>query len=163
MSMKSLALKTGALALAAGIAFGGAFSPADAAGRVKVGVLSCTVSPGVGMLIGSSKRLSCDFQPSDGRHERYSGRINKLGLDVGFTTGGVLVWGVFAPAGYSRHALAGHYGGASAEASLVAGVGANALVGGSNRSFTLQPFSVQGNTGVNLAAGITSLDLYASK
>jgi hypothetical protein len=115
------------------------------------------------MIIGSSKHLSCDFAPSDGRHEHYTGDINKIGLDVGFTTGGVLVWGVFAAANASRHALAGHYAGASAEASLIAGGGANVLVGGSNKSFALQPFSVQGNTGVNLAAGITGLNLHAAR
>src|SRR6185295_11160107 len=117
-------------AVAAGIAMAGTVGTADAA-RVKLGVLTCNVSPGVGMIIGSSKRLSCDFAPSDGRREHYRGTINKLGLDVGFTNGGVIVWGVFAAdPSYSRHALAGRYGGASAEASLVAGVGANALVGG---------------------------------
>ena len=90
--------------------------------------------------------------------------ISKLGLDIGFTKRGVIVWGVFAPtSGYKRHALAGHYGGASAQASLVAGLGANVLVGGSGRSFALQPFSVSGQTGVNLAVGIAGLDLYAAR
>ena len=163
MSLKFAAAKAGALVLSAALVLATVAGPVSAAARVKVGVLTCNVSPGVGLIIGSSKRLSCDFSPSDGRHEHYRGTINKVGLDIGFTAGGVLVWGVFAPSNYSRHALAGSYGGASAEASLIAGGGANLLVGGSGKSFALQPLSVQGNAGVNLAAGITGLRLYASR
>jgi hypothetical protein len=76
------------------------------AGGVKVGVLTCQVAPGVGLVLGSSKRVSCDFSPNGFKTEHYSGRITKLGVDVGFTTGGVIVWGVFAAhEGYSRYAL----------------------------------------------------------
>jgi hypothetical protein len=134
------------------------------AASVKVGVLECSVAPGVGMIVGSSKRVSCTFTPTGRKAERYSGRITKIGIDVGFTKGGAIVWGVFAPtSGYQRHALAGHYAGASAQATLVAGLGANVLVGGSNKSFALQPFSISGQTGVNLAVGVAGLDLYAAK
>jgi hypothetical protein len=136
----------------------------EASARVKVGVLTCNIAPGVGLIIGSSKGVSCDFSPTGSRSERYTGSIDKLGLDVGVTGGGVIEWLVFAAhSGYSRYALAGSYAGASAEASLVVGLGANALVGGSDRSFALQPFSVQGQTGVNLAVGVTSLVLNAAR
>jgi hypothetical protein len=159
MSMKSW-IMSAVVATSVGVV--GSVVPAAAA--VKVGVLTCRVAPGVGLLVGSSKRVSCDFSPTGYKAEHYSGRISKLGVDVGFTTGGVIVWGVFAPhAGYSRNALAGHYGGATAEATFVAGLGANALVGGSGRSFALQPFSVTGQTGLGIAAGIAGLDLYASR
>jgi hypothetical protein len=133
-------------------------APATAA--VKVGVLTCHVSAGVGMLVGSSKGVDCDFAPTGSKAERYTGRISKLGVDVGFTTSGVIVWTVFAAhGGYSHGALAGHYAGATAEATVAVGLGANALVGGSGRSFALQPFSVTGQTGLNVAAGIAGLDL----
>jgi Protein of unknown function (DUF992) len=132
----------------------------EASARVKLGVLTCQIAPGVGLVLGSSKGVSCDFSPTRMQPEHYVGRINKLGIDIGVTGGGAIVWVVFAAhSGYSRYALAGSYGGASAEASLVVGLGANALVGGSGRSFALQPFSVQGQTGVNLAVGVTSLVL----
>jgi hypothetical protein len=70
-------------------------------------------------------------------------------------------WLVLAPtkSGYGPGALAGDYAGASAEASAVVGAGANVLVGGSDRTFTLQPVSVQGQTGVNVAVGVTSFHL----
>jgi hypothetical protein len=56
-------------------------------------------------------------------------------------------------------ALQGHYGGVTASATVGVGVGANALIGGSHRTITLQPLSIEGNTGVNVAAGIGTLDL----
>ena len=141
-----------------------AFGTGEAVARAKVGVLTCNVAPGIGYLVASSKRLSCSFSPSSGgKAEHYSGRISRVGIDVGVTGSGVIVWGVFAPeAGYySRGALAGHYGGASAQATLVAGLGANALIGGGARSFALQPFSVTGQIGANFAVGVTGMDLYA--
>jgi hypothetical protein len=70
-------------------------------------------------------------------------------------------WLVLAPtkSGYGPGALAGDYTGASAQATAVVGAGANVLVGGSDRTFTLQPISVQTQTGVNVAAGVTSFHL----
>ena len=159
MSMKSWII-VAVVATVVGVA--GSVAPAAAA--VKVGVLTCRVAAGVGLVLGSSKRVSCDFSPTGYTTEHYSGRISKLGVDIGFTTSQVIVWGVFAAhEGYSRYALAGHYGGATAEATLVAGLGANALVGGSGRSFALQPFSVSGQTGLNIAAGIAGLELSAAR
>ncbi len=148
-----------AVALAAAALAGAA--PADA-GYVKTGLLTCKVAPGVGMIIGSSKGMSCTFQPDFRAPELYGGRIDKLGLDVGVTGETVIVWAVLAAArGYPVGALAGTYVGASAEASVVVGAGANVLVGGSNRSFALQPLSVQGQTGLDFAVAISSLDLWS--
>jgi hypothetical protein len=155
MSVRSSAIPA---LLAAAIGIAGPVAPAAAA--VKVGVLTCHVAAGVGLLVASSKGVSCDFAPQGFAAERYTGRISKLGVDIGFTTSGVIVWVVFAAhGGYSHYALAGHYAGATAEATVAVGLGANALVGGSGRSFALQPFSVSGQTGLGVAAGIAGLDL----
>ena len=94
-----------------------------------------------------------------GPREVYTGSITKFGLDLGATTGGEMVWAVDAPTTRTFGALAGHYGGASGEATVGAGVGANVLVGGSNRTVTLQPVSVQGQGGLNLAVGVSELSL----
>ncbi len=140
------------------LTFGGA--PARAQEYVKSGVLTCSVSGGVGLIITSSKALSCTFQPDFSGPEHYTGTIHKYGLDIGVTSGSVIVWAVLSSiSGYPVGALAGNYGGVSAEASVVVGVGANALLGGSNKAFALQPLSVQGQVGLNIAAGITSLEL----
>jgi hypothetical protein len=127
----------------------------------KVGTLNCDISAGMGMIIASQKGVSCTFTPTQGRRpEVYLGTISKFGIDIGATSGGRMVWAVFAPTtARARGALAGTYAGATAEATVGAGVGANALVGGSDRTITLQPLSVQGQTGLNLAVGVGGLTL----
>jgi hypothetical protein len=129
----------------------------------EVGRLECIIHGGVGMIVGSSKKLNCTYTPSDPNipKEDYVGHVNKFGLDVGVTGKSVMQWLVLAPtkSGYGPGALAGNYAGASAEATAVVGAGANVLVGGSDRTFTLQPVSVQAQTGVNVAAGVTSFHL----
>lgn len=146
-----------ALLAAAAVADSGAV---DAQPGVKIGVLNCKVSGGAGFVIGSSKQLDCIFE-GPGRTEPYFGRVNKFGLDVGATSNGAIAWAVLAPttSAFAPGALAGTYAGLSGEATVGVGVGANALVGGSNRSFTLQPLSVGSQQGLNLALGIASLTL----
>jgi hypothetical protein len=146
----------------AGVAISGlALMPASAqANRVKVGTLSCDISAGLGFIVASQKQVRCMFTPSaPGPREAYFGTITKVGVDLGATGGGELVWNVYAPTSRRFGALAGHYVGTNAEASVGVGGGANFLVGGSNRTITLQPFSVQGQTGLNLAVAVASLDL----
>jgi hypothetical protein len=147
-----------AIAIAAALA---APLPASAqANRNKAGTLTCDISAGIGMIIASKKRVTCIFTPSQpGVREVYTGSITKFGLDIGATAGGEMVWAVFAPSDRKFGALSGEYGGASAEATVGAGVGANVLVGGSDRTVTLQPLSVQDQTGLNLAVGVAGLEL----
>ena len=100
------------------------------------------------------------FTPSQpGPKEVYVGSITKFGLDLGATAGGEMVWAVYAPTTRKFGALAGNYGGATAEATVGAGLGANVLVGGSDRTVALQPVSVQGQAGLNVAAGVADLRL----
>ena len=135
-------------------------APATAQDRIAVGSLTCDVSAGIGVIIGSRREVACTFAPSrPGPVEFYSGYISKLGIDIGVTTGGVMVWLVFAPTSRRIGELAGTYVGASGEATVAVGVGANVLIGGSNRTVTLQPVSVTGQTGLNIAAGVAELDL----
>ena len=128
--------------------------------NVQAGTLVCNLSGSIGMIVASRKVIACSFRNARGNVELYDGVIVRLGLDVGATTGGQMVWAVFAPSGrIDRFALAGAYGGASGEATVGAGLGANILIGGSNRSIALQPVSFQGQTGINLALGVASLEL----
>ena len=128
--------------------------------HTKVGALTCDISAGIGLIITSKKDVTCMFTPSQpGAREVYTGSISKFGLDIGATTGGEMVWAVDAPTNRRFGALAGHYTGATGEATVGAGVGANVLVGGSNRTVSLQPLSVQGQAGLNLAAGVAELTL----
>jgi Protein of unknown function (DUF992) len=149
-----------AAALAAAVALPAPAGAAQRPTRTKVGTLTCDISAGIGVIIASKKDVRCMFTPArPGRREVYVGSISKFGLDLGATTGGEMIWAVYAPSNRRFGALAGHYVGATAEATVGAGVGANVLVGGSNRTVTLQPLSVQGQTGLNVAAGVAGLDL----
>jgi hypothetical protein len=132
--------------------------------RTKAGTLTCDISAGIGLIVASKKNVACLFTPiAPGPREVYMGAISKYGLDIGSTSGGEMVWSVFAPSNKKFGALAGRYGGASAEATVGAGVGANVLVGGSDRTVTLQPVSVQGQTGLNLAIGVAGLELHPAR
>ena len=135
-------------------------APASADAAVKIGTLRCDVAGGLGLIITSSKEMRCFFSSPHGYREGFYGTIRKFGLDLGATSRGVLAWAVFAPTAGPRHgALAGDYVGADASVAVGAGVGANALVGGFDRSFTLQPLSIEMQSGFALAAGVASLSL----
>jgi Protein of unknown function (DUF992) len=151
-------LSAAAVAVAAAIALP---IPASAqANRTKVGTLTCDISGGIGLIITSKKDLTCMFTPAQpGPREVYVGSITKFGLDLGATAGGEMVWSVYAPTTRKFGALAGDYGGATAEATVGAGLGANVLVGGSDRAVALQPVSIQGQAGLNVAAGVAELRL----
>jgi hypothetical protein len=131
-------------------------------GGVKIGYLSCDIGEGGGYLLGSAKELSCVFHSSHGHHsDQYTGVVKKLGIDLGYTAEGRLVWAVFAPtAGYHRGSLRGVYVGAAAEATLGAGLGANVLLGGTGGSIQLQPISVSGQLGLNVAAASATVTLH---
>jgi len=138
--------------------------PAMAQARAKVGTLTCDISAGIGLIITSRKEMTCMFTPANpGPREVYVGSITKFGLDIGATAGGEMVWSVYAPTEWRHGALAGHYGGATAEATVGAGLGANVLVGGNSRTVSLQPISVQGQAGLNVAAGVAELDLHPAR
>jgi len=126
-----------------------------------VGTLTCNVAGGVGFIFGSSKQLSCLFNRNNGTAERYTGEIKKFGVDIGFTKEAQIVWLVFSAGSLAPGALAGSYGGATASGTVGVGVGANVLIGGSNRQITLQPVSVEGSKGLNVAAGIGEVELRA--
>lgn len=133
---------------------------ASAQQNVKIGRLRCNVSGGLGLIITSAKEMRCVYTPARGPKENYYGTIRKFGLDIGVTGKGVLAWAVFAPTtDPGPGALAGDYVGVDASATIGAGVGANVLYGGSNSTISLQPLSVQAQTGFALAGGVAELTL----
>ena len=126
--------------------------------RVQVGQLACSISAGIGLVVASQRNVSCNFQPDGGPPEAYTGTITRIGVDVGFTTGGAMVWGVFADTNRYAGMLSGTYAGATAEATVAAGLGAE-----TNHSVALQPLSVQGQVGLNVAAGVGALELHLAQ
>jgi hypothetical protein len=117
------------------------------------------------MLIGSSKAVDCQFKQRTGKVERYTGTIGKLGIDIGVTGKSYLNWVVIdtRPTSIGDGVLAGTYVGASAGAAVGLGLGANALVGGNAKNFGLQPLSAEVGTGLNVAAGVSRLQLRSAR
>jgi hypothetical protein len=138
------------------------WGPADAQPRrVELGTLTCSMSSSIGLIVGSQKNVNCIFRGQAGEpEEAYTGTMTTVGLDIGITTGGVIVWTVFADTSRIAGMLAGKYVGATAEVSIAAGLGANVLVGGSHRTVALQPLSLQGQVGLDVSAGVGELDLH---
>jgi hypothetical protein len=160
LTMNKVGLGFGAAALAIAAALGNTDAYAQSDAGVKVGALTCNVSSGWGVIFGSTRELRCIYRPVKGRPEHYFGHISKFGVDIGYTEGGVMVWAVFAPSSdLAPGALSGRYAGATASATVGVGAGVNALVGGFNRSISLQPVSIEGNTGLNVAGGVAAMRL----
>jgi len=154
---RKLLAATAALAVAAGLSVQPAWSQPTA---VTAGTLNCNVSSGWGFVFGSTRDLKCTFTDSGGVTQHYTGHIDKFGADIGYQVGGVVVWAVLAPtAKLEKGTLAGSYVGATVSAAVGVGAGANLLVGGSDKTITLQPLSVEGMKGLNVAAGVAAIIL----
>jgi hypothetical protein len=140
-----------------------AAAPVNAQDGVEVGMLDCVIDGGTGFIVGSTKDISCIFKPASNEFEpeSYFGVVRKFGIDIGTTGPTMMQWAVVTPVAnkYVAGALAGDYVGASAGVTVGVGAGANFLVGGSNRAFTLQPVSVEAQTGLNLAVGVSEFQL----
>jgi hypothetical protein len=128
---------------------------------VEVGGLNCTSPGAAGMGIGAVFNLNCVFVPSlGGRPQRYLATLRRVGVDLGYSQNVGLGWVVVAPtAVVGPGELAGSYGGVSAGATFGVGLGGNALIGGSNNTFVLQPVSGQVQSGLNVSAGLAGLEL----
>ena len=137
------------------------FASANAQQQVQAGILECHGGQNVGFVVGSATELECVFRGNNGgRPDPYIARVQRFGLDIGVTEQTGLAWAVNAPSyRIGRGALAGHFGGVGANATVGVGVGANLLVGGSSNAFSLQPLSLQGQTGLSAVAGVIDVEL----
>ena len=131
-------------------------------GGVRLGTLSCHEAGGWGLILGSSHHVRCLFTGNGdhGQPDAYEGEITKVGVDVGYQSSAAFVWAVVAPTGHVGHGdLAGHYAGGTANAAVIIGAGANAMLGGFHKSVALQPVSISTETGLDVAAGFGELTL----
>jgi hypothetical protein len=146
----------------AGLALALAATPAIAqdTARGRVGTLTCSMSPSVGFVVGSQAQLNCIYASMRrGPRQAYAGTVDTVGLNIGATSGGRMSWAVYAPPGGRPGMLAGDYSGAAAGATVGAGPGTNTLARGPDRAIVLQPLAIQGQSGVNLALGISHMTL----
>jgi hypothetical protein len=131
---------------------------------VKTGILTCNVEGGWGLVFGSTRDLKCTYTDTNSKVDHYVGHIDKFGVDLGYQAGGIIVWAVLSPTkDVGPGALAGTYVGVTGGASVGVGGNANVLVGGADRTITLQPLSIEGATGVNVAAGIAQIVMKAAE
>jgi hypothetical protein len=140
--------------------------PAATAGgaTVRAGYLTCHEAAGWGFIFGSSRKINCAYALQPGYTEYYTGSISKFGADIGYLSSAVVLWAVLAPTtNLGQGALSGHYAGATASAAVGVGAGANVLIGGFNHSIALQPVSIEGQNGLNVAAGVEELTLTFDK
>jgi hypothetical protein len=128
--------------------------------RVRIGTLECRGGASIGFIVGSMTNLGCVLRADGVPDDRYIATIQKVGLDLGITAETALAWVVYAPVvRLGPGDLSGNYAGAQGSATIGVGLGGNVLVGGSANSIALQPLSVQGQVGLNVAAGLESLEL----
>ena len=140
------------------VATGFMAAPALADG-VKLGTLTCQIEGGPGLLIGSVRQGECVYHSTNGHTKHYTAEFSRLGVDIGVTGNKTLVWAVFGVGENSPKSLKGSYTGVNAEVSALVGVGVNALIGGLQKGIVLNPLSVSGQTGLNVAAGVANLRL----
>ena len=150
-----------ALALAGMTVAGVAADTKSNSAGFKVGTLTCHFDTSVGWLIGSVKEADCLYKGLNGEEQLYTAELGRLGVDVGVTGAQTVVWAVIAPGKAQPESLEGTYVGASAEATAIVGLTANALLGGFKKSIALQPVSIGSQTGLNVALGVGSLKLIA--
>lgn len=157
MTGKFLATAASALLLAV-------LTTAAKADNVQAGFLHCDVSAGVGLFFTEKQAMNCVFKALGGGPEDfYTGNIQEVGIALGGTEKGVLIWSVLsAQKGVPAGALAGKYTGLGANASVGVGGGENVLLGGNNQAFMLQPASYEGQVGLNLAVGVTTITLQSA-
>ena len=131
--------------------------------NAQVGILKCDTSTGIGEIITRKQTMTCVFTKNDGTKENYTGSINEFGIELGDVKEGHLIWAVVSgSAAKDNGLLTGKYDGADAEAAAGLGLGADVLLGGTEKAFALQPLAVEGETGINIAAGVEQIELTAA-
>lgn len=129
--------------------------------RIYIGALSCNIAGGTGYVLGSSKSMECVFVGRDGASAEYSGTINKVGIDIGYTKAVHTIWRVYS-LGSDRKPdqIAGTYAG---EQSTVVAAGSQAggnwLYGGPNAEIGMVASGVTKDAGYNLATGVAEMTL----
>jgi len=124
-------------------------------------MLTCKLKDVKNDIVYSKEEFSCEFKMTNGEVQAYTGQIKNIGVDLSVTKDLTLVWAVLNPTGEvgAAESLKGDYVGGGASVALGAGVGANVLVGGGDKSFTLQPLSASGMVGAGVNVGIEEFEL----
>jgi hypothetical protein len=137
-------------------------APASAFAGDRVGSLQCRLlGNGISVLV-ENQQMDCIYRDdAEGAvPAHYVGALTKVGANVTINGPGELAWGVVSATSHiGPGALAGAYYGPGFSAKVLVGGGGAALVGGSNDTFSLQPFSIEAGSGVGWTAGVERLTL----
>lgn len=145
------------LALAAFAGLAGLSGPALAqSSGPPTGRLSCTITGSPAPVVTTQKPMECRFRPRRGPVQLYTGVVRGFSLDLTSIRSAAMAWRVYGP--YARAPL-GALAGSFKSSGTGAGTGNHMLVGGTNDEATLLPLPFQGNRGINVAVGVTALDL----
>ena len=132
----------------------------NANSRIYIGALSCNVAGGTGYVLGSSKTMECVFLDRNGQSAEYSGTINKVGIDIGYTKAVHTVWRVYS-LGSDRKAnqLSGTYVGEQGTVAASSQAGGNWIYGGPNAEIGMVASGIVKDAGYNLATGIAEMSI----
>jgi hypothetical protein len=142
-------------AVVAGTLTSGAATPAAA--QTVAGQLRCSIAGGFGLVVAAQRSATCVYRRVDGSVEFYLGSTGRIGVDFGLTNAVTATYNVSAPDSAPPGALQGIFAGPGAGFTLGAGIGANALVGGTGAILT--PIDNTYVTGLDISAGLGTLDL----
>ncbi|PPD43273.1 MAG: hypothetical protein CTY15_10360 [Methylocystis sp.] len=128
----------------------------------RIGTLQCKLLGNDLSVLVENQQIDCNYRDdAEGAvPAHYTGTLTKVGPNITINGQGELAWGVVAATGkVGPGALAGTYMGPGVSAKIGVGGGGAMLVGGSDNTFSLQPFNVQAGSGLGWNAGVESLAL----
>ncbi|MBL6654262.1 MAG: DUF992 domain-containing protein [Reyranella sp.] len=134
----------------------------NANSRIYIGSLSCSVGGSTGYVLGSQKSLDCVFLNKEGSESaQYSGTIDKVGIDIGYTRAVHTIWRVYS-LGSMRgvNDLSGTYVGE--QGTVAAGgqqAGGNWIYGGPNAEIGMVASGITKDAGYNLATGVAAMTI----
>jgi hypothetical protein len=132
----------------------------NSSSRIYIGALTCNVSGSTGYVLGSTKSLDCVFLDRNGTTANYTGTINKVGIDLGYTRAVHSIWRVYS-LGSDRAAdqLSGRYVGEDSTLAAGTQAGGNWLYGGRDKEISMIAAGVVKDAGYNFATGVAEMSL----
>ena len=128
--------------------------------RIYIGALSCNIAGGTGYVLGSSKSMDCVFLDRNGHSAEYTGTINKVGVDIGYTKAVHTVWRVYSLGSDRKpNQLSGTYVGEQSTVAAGGQAGGNWIYGGPNAEIGMVASGIVKDAGYNLATGIAEMSI----
>ena len=133
----------------------------NANSRIYIGSLSCNVGGSTGYVLASRKSLDCVFLNKEGTQSaQYTGTINKVGIDIGYTRAVHTIWRVYSIGSVrGPNDLSGTYVGEQGTVAAGSQAGGNWIYGGPNAEIGMLASGVVQDAGYTLATGIAEMTI----